>query len=540
MKEMAQLPALLLPPNRREELLACLRSSLGTEEFERVRVVFEGAAQLLEAMEQKRLSIARLCNVIFGAKTETGHKVCMRPPKDPKRQGQRRRGHGRLSHQEYTGAERRRVNHPTLKPGQKCPKCGRGKLRRQKEPATTVQLKAQPPVGALVHEMERLRCDTCGEIHTAPRPPEATGPKFDPSVGVMVGLLRFGCGMPHYRLARLQDSVGVPLPESVQWEQAHQVAIVLMPVVKQLLVLGAQAELFHNDDTPMRIAGVREEIEAEQKPGRTGIFTTGIVCETAGKPPILMVFTGRNHAGENLGRVLKERAAGLEKPMQMCDGLKRNEPTDHPTELCHCLAHARRRFVEIRGDFQAECDRVIESLGEVYRVDAECRAEGVGREERLRRHQTRSGPVLEGLRAEFEARMAQRKVEPNSALGGAMNYMLERWESLTRFLRVGGAPLDNNASERLLKTSILHRKNSLHYKTQRGAEVGDVFMTVTGTCRANGVNPFDYMMAVVRNAEAVAGDQGRWLPWNYLKALEAGEAPKADAPGSAPQPATMT
>lgn len=68
---------------------------------------------------------------------------------------------------------------------------------------------------------------------------------------------------------------------------------------------------------------------------------------------------------------------------------------------------------------------------------------------------------IAGLREEIEARMAQRKVEPNSALGGAMNYMLERWESLTRFLRVGGVPLDNNASERLLKTSILHRRTVL-------------------------------------------------------------------------------
>jgi hypothetical protein len=66
-------------------LLASLRSSLGTEEFERVRVVFEGAEKLLEVMEQKRLSIARLRNMIFGAKTETGHKVCKRPPKDPRR-----------------------------------------------------------------------------------------------------------------------------------------------------------------------------------------------------------------------------------------------------------------------------------------------------------------------------------------------------------------------------------------------------------------------------------------------------------------------
>ena len=95
-----------------------------------------------------------------------------------------------------------------------------------------------------------------------------------------------------------------------------------------------------------------------------------------------------------------------------------------------------------------------------------------------------------------------------------MGYLLDRWETLTKFLRVPGAPLDNNPTERLLKAAILHRKNSLHDKTQRGADVGDTFMTVIETCRANGVNPFDSMLAVVKNAEAAGQDPGKWMPWN--------------------------
>jgi len=67
-----------------------------------------------------------------------------------------------------------------------------------------------------------------------------------------------------------------------------------------------------------------------------------------------------------------------------------------------------------------------------------------------------------------------------------------------------------------------------------------VFMTVMGTCRANGVNPFDYMMAVARNSDAVTSNPEGWLPWNYRKALEVGEAPKTDPPGSAPPPTAKT
>ena len=112
-----------------------------------------------------------------------------------------------------------------------------------------------------------------------------------------------------------------------------------------------------------------------------------------------------------------------------------------------------------------------------------------------------------------------KKVEPNSGLGGAIAYMQARWTELTQFLRVPGAPIDNNSAERILKMAILHRKNSLFYRTQRGADVGDLFMSLVQTCRSNGVNPFDYMMAIVRNAARAKADPGRWMPWNYQSML---------------------
>lgn len=160
-------------------------------------------------------------------------------------------------------------------------------------------------------------------------------------------------------------------------------------------------------------------------------------------------------------------------------------------------------------------------------MEAGCRKEQVGPEERLRRHQAHSGPVMEKLRREFQEALDQKQIEPNSALGAAVAFLLNLWTTLTRFLNVPGAPLDNNTAERLPKTAILHRKNSLHYKTQKGAEVGDTFMTVIETARANGENPFDYMRAVVRNPEAVRADPGRWMPWTYRQTLGAATSPRA-------------
>ena len=522
MKDLQELKALVLSEADRQAFLEEVRGCLPAAHYQRIRSMTELLPELLQLLEQKNMSLGRLRQLVFGATTESARNVCGRPPKERPERG-KRRGHGRRGHRTYTGARRVWVPHGTHKEGDPCPGCGKGKLRRQKQPATTVEVSAQPPVGAVIHEMERLRCDACGKVYTAATPPEVAPEKYDANVGVMVGLMRYGSGMPFHRLERLQESVGVPLPSSIQWEQVNRTAEALEPILDQLIYLGAQAKVVFSDDTTMRVGQLRRQIQAEVDPKRTGIFTTGIVCE-AEAHPIRLFFTGRRHAGENLARVLEEREAGLVPPLHMCDGLSRNEPKGHVTQSCNCGIHARRHFVDVRGAFPEECQRVVESFAAIYRVEARSRKERLNPEERLKLHQAESQPVMEQLKSYFTEQLDGKKVEPNSGLGQAMGYMLDRWEALTRFLTVPGAPLDNNVTERLLKTSILHRKNSLHYRTTRGAEVGDLFMSVIQTCVANLANPFEYMVAVVRNIRAVKIDPGHWMPWNYQETLASGDS----------------
>lgn len=519
MKRPDPIKILKFTAQEREAFMAGIEAVTTPEQFEVFREVVETVLKMATKLDNKTASVARFKEMIFGSKSEKAKKLFTKPPRQ-RCPGGKRPGHGRIGHDSYTGGRRVRVPHESLKEGEECPKCRRGKLRRQKQPARTVTLTAQPVVGADIHEMERLRCDTCGVVYTAKAPSEVVLGKFDPSVGVVVGMMRYGSGMPFYRLARFQESVGVPLPASVQWEQCLQTAKRMEPVINHLQYLGAQSFLFYNDDTPMRVEEARKQIEAEEDGKRTGIFTTAIVCQ--GHNPkwiISLFFTGRQHAGENLAQVMEKREEGLEKPLHMCDGLIRNSPKNYDTELCNCLVHARRKFVEIRAAFPEECKRVIETFSVVYQVESECQKQGVDANERLKQHQIWSQPELEKLNADFTEAIENRQIEPNSGLGKAIEYMQSRWDSLTSFLRIPGAPVDNNITERLLKSSILHRKNSLHYRTLNGAKVGDCYMSVIETCRANGVNPMDYMLAVVKNSKAVELDPDRWMPWNYKDAL---------------------
>ena len=67
--------------------------------------------------------------------------------------------------------------------------------------------------------------------------------------------------------------------------------------------------------------------------------------------------------------------------------------------------------------------------------------------------------------------------------------------------------------------AIVHRTNALFYKTPNGAHVGDLFMSVIHTCELERVNPFDYLTARQRHADALAGNPASWLPWNYRETL---------------------
>ncbi len=156
---------------------------------------------------------------------------------------------------------------------------------------------------------------------------------------------------------------------------------------------------------------------------------------------------------------------------------------------------------------------MLDDIGAVYSFDSETR--GMSDEQRLRYHQQHSAPVLAGLREWLDEQIRERLVEPNSSLGRAFAYLIKHWEGLTRVLSVRGAPLDNNLVERSLKLAILNRKNALFYRTEHGAAVGDLLMSIIGTCRLNNVSEWIYLLALVENGREVRREPSKWLPWNY-------------------------
>jgi hypothetical protein len=171
-----------------------------------------------------------------------------------------------------------------------------------------VRITGEPPLRPKLYELGRLRCNLCGEIFTA-SPPEGVGKeKYDATSAAMIGLLRYGSGLPFNRLEGLQAALGIPLAASTQWDIVREAALELEPVFEELIRQGANGDVLHNDDTRMRVLSLRNE---PPEPGvgaeRTGIFTSGIVSTGQGRR-IALFFTGRKHAGENLTDVLTATA----------------------------------------------------------------------------------------------------------------------------------------------------------------------------------------------------------------------------------------
>jgi transposase len=550
--------------NQVEEVLRRVEQALDEKDAQLIRAVFQSYAYVADLVEDKNTSIRRLRQLFFGARTEKTAKVIERSadPAAPVPQGATAaseggngpapaetsaateaensrpavQGHGRNGADAYRGATRVEVAHPTLAAGDPCPACHEGTVY-EKTAGVIVRITGQTPLTATIYELQKLRCALCGQVFTAPVPEEAGERKYDGTAASMIGLLKYGSGLPFNRLEGLQGHLEIPLPASTQWDIVAAMAVSLAPAFAELIRQAAQGEVLHNDDTTIKILELMQQNRSEVLTGtgeeadnaelRTGLFTTGVVALRDGHR-VALFFSGRHHAGENLADVLRLRAQELPPPIQMCDALSRNLPGELQTILAHCLAHARRNFVDVYDRFPEQCTYLLEALAVVYRNDAEARKRQLSAEARLRFHQEASKPTMEQLHAWLNRQLEEKLTEPNSALGGAIGYMLRHWEKLTLFLRQAGAPLDNNVCERALKKVILHRKNALFYKTENGARVGDLFMSLIYTCQLNQANPFDYLTQLQRHADQLVAGPQLWMPWNYRETLasELGAEPK--------------
>ena len=449
--ELEGVPRLDVSMQELEGLLEQARQEpLREEGYQKLLATIRTLHYVTELLEKKETTLAALRELFYPASTEKTDQVLkqagiepgdQKPASSSKKPQRAAAGHGRHAAAAYRGAQKIQVPHASLKSGDACPDgCG-GKVYPQRKPGVLVRIKGQPPLAAAVYELEKLRCNLCGNVYTAAAPPEAGEKKYDETAVSMMAVLRYGTGVPWNRTEVLEANFGIPLPAATQCEILAANAVPLQPAMEELKRQAAQAEVVHNDDTSMRVLSLDRDTDIS--PERTGVFTSGLVWILQ-KLRIALYFTGCKHTGENLAEVLKLRSGDLPPIIQMCDALSRNVPKIVETLVANCNAHGRRNFVKVTANFPASCRFVLETFGEIYGYDAVTRKQGMSAEERLAFHQEHSQPVMDKLHAWLKAQFDERLVEPNSGLGKAISYLLNHWQKLTLFLAKPGVPLDNN------------------------------------------------------------------------------------------------
>ena len=467
-------------------------------------------------------------------------------------------GHGRHGADEYTGAKEVLCSHKDLKSGERCPLCGKGKIHRT-EPGIFLQILGEPFLQAIKYSQEQYRCNLCGFTSKADLPAGVPSVKWTFSARTVATLLKYGYGFPQKRQESFLKDHGLPISDSVLYEQSEQVALAVTPVALELERMAANSEqVMHIDDTRGKILALDKErskdTSASQssaiaatgragtksvtpqsaflvkpEPGgqknsnksleeRIGTYTTAIIARTREGYPIYLFKTGRKNAGEKLDDILAKRDPNQPIPSVMCDGSSMNYPEVYQAIILNCLTHGRRQFIDIEESFPSEASIVIDLIGKVYANDAVTKKAGMDDHARLAYHQKHSGPIMEDLYKKLNE--YQKSSEPNSGVGKAIKYVLKRWDRLTQFLHFPCIPLDNNKAERVIKRFVLYRKNSYFFVTERSAELGNRLQSVFHTLVANGINPFDYFNKVQEFRMTVQRKPEQWLPWNYLDTLK--------------------
>jgi len=234
---------------------------------------------LSQAVKDKASSIKKLLGMVFGPTTEKKVKVLKNqtPGTRQKAKPETREGHGRRPGDDFTGAEKKSVPHEKFKHKDPCPLCPKGILYRLKNPGRVICFTGQIPIDATIYELEKFRCNLCGMVFTAQAPGNKTGRDYDASAMAMIPLFKYGYGFPWNRLEKLQESLGIPLAATTQWDKTEAAANLIHPVFSELIYQAAQGNIFHNDDSPMKVLSLMQENKDKAKGERTGIFTTGIV-----------------------------------------------------------------------------------------------------------------------------------------------------------------------------------------------------------------------------------------------------------------------
>lgn len=337
---------------------------------------------------------------------------------------------------------------------------------------------------------------------SASRPPTLIQSFAGVSLLAHLTVCRFADHLPYYRLEDILGRSGLHLDRSTQWRWMHRLAQGVTPLVDLMWKRVLEGRIIAMDETPVRELG---------GPGTTlkGYLWAGVGHATHPYDCFFYTSDRRSVRPQQFlsgfrGYLLTDAYIGYERIGELRPGIIR----------ASCWAHGRRKFEECHHlGATPQTHAALAFLRQLF--DLEDLYQHQSDEERLAGRQAKSQPIVQEFHAWLEAERARQL--PKSKLSGAINYMLNRWESFARFLESGCIPLSNNVAERALKYPILGRKAWLFVGNPTAGETAAKLITLTKTCNRLHIDPFAYLQDVYARLPTMTPDElpsllpDRWL-----------------------------
>jgi transposase len=400
-----------------------------------------------------------------------------------------------------------------------CACCGSTRLAKLGEDVTET-LEVVPRQWKVVqHVREKFTCRECEKISQAPAPFHVLPRGFaGASLLAMILFEKYGQHQPLTRQSERYGREGVDISVSTLADQVGGCAALLRPLYELMRAHVFAGARVHGDDTPVPVLA-----KHQTRKGRLWVYVRDDRPFAGRAPPATVFFYSRDRTGEHPERHLHGYAGILQADAYA--GFNRLYEAGReggPITEASCWAHSRRKFfvladvtAKARGQLAVIAPLAFEAVKRIDAIfDIEREINGCSADERLALRRERVAPLVAELEAWMRAQRA--KLSRHSDVAKAMDYMLKRWSTFTRFLADGRICLTNNAAERALRGIALGRKSWLFAGSDRGGERAAVMYTLIQTARLNDVDPQAWLadvLARINDHNIQKLDQ--LLPWSW-------------------------
>jgi transposase len=365
----------------------------------------------------------------------------------------------------------------------------------------------------LVHVREKWACRQCEEtIKTADLPRQPI-PKSIASPGLLAHVLvcKYEDHLPLYRQENILQRIGVDIARSTLSHWVIRCGALLQPLVDRMHQMILHYDIAYADETPIQV--LKEAGRSAESKSQMWYF--------AGGPKEKRCIVYEYHP-TRAGLVARDFFKGYQGYLH-CDGYAGYEALFAPKTIVHiaCWAHARRKFAEIiqsnKKNPPGFAVLVINLLKKVYYLEKQFKEQALLPEEIYQRRQAEAKPILLDLKKRLEETYP--KTPPGGMLAKAINYALNQWDDLMNYLLDGRLDIDNNASERGIKTFATGRKNWLFCDQPEGAHASSVIYSLIQTCKMHGIEPYAYFTHALKQIpHAMTQEQlNALLPFHYLQ-----------------------